>query len=538
MPKGPVRAAFACSLPPDPVTILRLMRGTFTQSFVRDIAADFAGTGILGIGPKTSTALTFGAFLTASYAMGATWLGAPIVYLPLGGWLLAGSVVGAHLLSRRFAPASLAGASGSEDGVVADPAELVQLRSRRRESSGTNSTLATAAAEIKAMSRSGASSATKQFKRLTDRLQQARAEITIGLDLPKKDFDAIHTAGAGRFSALAGTHVSWLKADPGLVADGVHDAEKFDALIRRGGDGTLTIFTRADAPPHTDGAVEADLAREVPNHHALLSYASVFPTRLDCHVIRLNQFSFSSASDANLAASLGVVAAVLSRARRASISHHAILGAALPNESAVLASAMSHLGDAMIGSPKSAGREDALQAAARVLSAFVSTGSRDLPSGDRTHLAQAALDTIPDDPELALRLGAAQIGDQQNAEAKQTLVRALRQLRSAGAKCECDPLAFVMSEAEHGASEPLTLGRICAGIALAWGTTHGGSLDYLRDDLIDDLKYSGWLAGREDDVKLLREVIAELENELLSIRPSASGARSTAKKPSRKRKAA
>ena len=513
---------------------------------------DVATTGLLGIGPRTSTALCVGAFLTAAFTMGATWLGSMVLGLPVGAWLLAGSVFGAYALSRNVGASAPAWSDGQQDDEQFDqpdqppvrysePADEVRLRSVNKAQpqfdtgAFSRESIHLAASQLAQASTRHVAQARKNLDRFAERLRSARAGISIGLDLPRKEFDAL-TRAAGDMHTLAGVHVDWVRADPGLLTDGNKDAGKFDALLRRGADGRLVLFVHHDADqvlPTSDWCAQTKL-----------SYPAVFPPRLDC---ARTDFALAEATDpgeARLLATLALSAAVLSRMPAACGNRGVLSGSpTLPDSSLVLASAMNLVGDALIASKQTPGcSTPPAQAAARLLSAYVSTIGRDLPSGDREHLASAALDMLPGAPEISLRLGAAQLAEGHVADAKSTLVRAFRTLRVSGSQCDSDPLAFVMSEAEHGSSDRTTLARICAGLALAWGTSPSQSLDYLRDDLIDDLKHAGWLAGREDDVTLLREVMSELEREMFAgaaIPHAQPAAKPHAKRPAKsKRKAA
>lgn len=498
------------------------MRGTHNELF-----SDIATNGLLGIGPRLSTALTAGAILTASYAMGATWLGSSIALLPVGTWLLAGSVVGAHVIAKRQSRYRSAptGHMRTPDSSNVDHA---------RASLNAPALFSAAAAEMKALSETGARSASRHIRRLTDRL--VRAELVIGLDLPRREMDAFTSPVASKFHCVAGTHVTWTKAEPGLMTDGHLDAARYDALLRRGADGRLAIFV----PTHDSD--KADISDDLPDTACpdALSYATVFPSRLDGTEVQLGAQSLSRSADAALIAALTMVVAALARSVRAQSSTLALAVGSFPNESLVVCESMTLLSEALVqcqASPDHA--TPAMIASAKYLSTYAATSPHHIPDAERVHMAHTALDAIPEDPALSLRLGAALFAAGQVNDAKQAMVRGLRRLRATRARCDSDPLAFVMSEAEHGTSESLTVGRMCAGIALAWGTAQGTSLDYLRDDLIDDLKYAGWLAGREDDVRMLRECIAELENELLSVRSTcAQPPRTTTKRPSRKKKAA
>lgn len=510
------------------------------HTLFRDIAAD----GLLGIGPKTSTALCMGALLTAFYAMGAVWLGVPFLGLPLGAWLLVGCVGGAHVLALKTRQTATAWEAASEDDQVdrdqppvrySEPADEVELRSRAKSplqlapGPFSRESLHLAATQLAEASTKHMTQARRNLDRFAEGLRSVRSGLKIGLDVPKRDFEAL-THAHSDLTNVGGTRVEWVRADPGLLTDGNDDARRYDALLRRGPDGKLVLFVHHEAG---EGANWANWCTA-----QSLGYPSVFPVRLACSRTDFGEMKLASPSDAKLIAALTLCAGVLSRVGNVAgnTGFGGVLSrnvSTLPDSALVLAGAMNILGDAMIAAPQMPGESScAAQAAARLLSAYVVTVGRDLPAGDRAHLSRAALDILPSEAELSLRYGAALLAEGQTREGAATLVRAFRKLRMGSLSCDSDPLAFVLSEAEHGSSDRMTLGRICAGLALAWGTAPKTSFDYLRDDLIDDLKYAGWLAGREDDVNTLRQVMSELEHELFA---SAAPASAETKRPQAKR---
>jgi hypothetical protein len=130
---------------------------------------------------------------------------------------------------------------------------------------------------------------------------------------------------------------------------------------------------------------------------------------------------------------------------------------------------------------------------------------------ERRQWVEACSAYLGDEPESHLRLAAARIGAFEDDEAMVSLGRAFQMMRVSGEQPLSDPLAFVLAEMEVGSSNSMALGRVAAGLAIAWATTPAASLDYLRDDLIDDLRYSARLLGRDQDHAFLKRVMGEMD---------------------------
>ena len=147
-----------------------------------------------------------------------------------------------------------------------------------------------------------------------------------------------------------------------------------------------------------------------------------------------------------------------------------------------------------------------------LVSAWALLCDRTLPAERREHIAQLASEGLEQEPTQVLRLAAAQFAAGDDNAGLRSLLWARRCLRSSGAQCAVDPLAFIQSEIEHGRAGGLSIGRVAAGLALLWGTGELGRGNYLRDDIADDLRHSNWLAGRDQDIALIDHVMNELDS--------------------------
>lgn len=490
------------------------------HSIFRELGQDTISTGILGIGPKTSAALVVSAAAGAAYTMGATWLGTSIVGLPLGFYLIAGSVIGAHWLRRRFGAAAMVASHNDHmpSHTPFDTRTVVAFRNppkaMAKHDQNTferwSSPLAAGALELAESSARQYVEVKRRVGLFADKISGAHAGLRIGIDLADKEYQAVCRSLLGNLDSrklvMGGVPVELTRAESGLLSAGAADAAKFDALIRRAGDGRLAVFVAED---DRSPAAWFDWGMSLP-----LSYLSVFPARLDCATINFGQLPALNDAHARVVGALAIASAVLSRTPARLGNARMLSRSTLPDSSLVLAAAMNLLAESLLSSAPESGRADgASRAAARVLSAYVSTGGVDLPSGDRAHLAEIASSVLPGDAEITLRLGAVQLAAGQNVEGSATLIRALRQLRVHNANSDSDALACAVNEVELGLNDRMSFGRVCAGVCLAIGTAPSDASGHLRDDLIDDLKHAGWMLGHEADLTLLRDLITSLEAE-------------------------
>lgn len=115
-------------------------------------------------------------------------------------------------------------------------------------------------------------------------------------------------------------------------------------------------------------------------------------------------------------------------------------------------------------------------------------------------------------PGLLLRLGAVAIAALEDEEGLAWLVRADRAIRDGSlALAELDHVVFLESELAHGTDDPISVGRAAAGIAMVCAATPADRLAFVRDDMLEEMAYAGWLVGRDQDRGLLIRVFREIE---------------------------
>ena len=465
-----------------------------------------------------------------AYGLGASWLARPFIGVPLGVWFVAGAAAGVHaaIWSSRFEtdaddvpatyPHRRTGGLFGRFGSVTGAARLVLASA-----SISSEAAAATALELAGVPARHVRRARHQVERLLRRARAAHDALEIGVDLPESEANAVIGMGAaGRAGdrTLAGVEVCWDRAPSGLVTDGPQDAKAFDALIRASGDDNIAIFTNED-PAHE--AAWYDWTVALP-----MSYPGVFPARVDVSRVSLGPVNVSDPARARLVSSLALAAAVLSRSPVRLGGSASLEGLraglrcgrfTLPDASRAVAAAMTQVADVLVaigpgdGGSEQPGTDRACAAAARVLSAYLATTPADFDAAERVHLVETAAEFLPNEPEVRLRLAAVQIAAGRSDQGLTTLVQVFRELRAAGVTCQHDPLLFILAEASHAGGDRLTVGRACAGLALACATVPGDRFTYLREDLLDDLRHGGWLASQEGDLALIEETVRVLESE-------------------------
>ena len=474
----------------------------------------------------------------AAWAMGATWLGATVLGVPLGIWFAAiGAPVFVAVVKHRHRVVPVERVRAFRNiilpsvwptdaptafiwNALADRAEPVAsfLKDRGLESAATRWLL---------------------------RLPWPTRSVTIGLCLPDAIAEAIIETPCS-----ASRRVDWVRLDSesgeARETETPHSSRQvwLDAVVRYD-DGRLTVEC-----PERFGhdAAWYDWARPRP-----LTLASVFPFRYDPARITIDLDSTSSdtrTEDTRVLRDLIEAAAVLSRTPdRLSIADliagrrplkpilgwnidtdHTSngLGATQPamiatrqHESEIIRA----LGEAL---RRSHGRDRGIhRIAARVVSAWSvhEPGVQSVINDEeRIRLASLAAGALRHEPEPELRVGALRLATGDDDNAFTSLLDAERVLRdryiaehdeddgaSPEARAASDQAALVQAYIEHGSDDDLTLGRVAAGIVLLAAGTDTERLAFMRDDLIDEFRYAGWLVGRDNDEFVLRKLFREIE---------------------------
>lgn len=339
-----------------------------------------------------------------------------------------------------------------------------------------------------------------------DHTRAAPSPLKIGIDAPLEIVQAILRADNAR-----AIPVQWVAVPPGQNDQDELRRLNLDALIRQHGYTPTRIVSREN--PGRDAAWY-DWSSKRP-----LTFASLFPTRLDPGFITIDEVEPDDEHEVDVLIALARAAAVLSRTpARLTLPDRlrrrkALVGSIMPAVQPVQSAGdrcMLDLADLLAGFP-GAPASPARKAAARAVSAWLATTDSWVDVAARRRGAEAALAVVGDEPEVVLRAAAVRMAVGDDKSAKELLLLAEEQIRSADTVQVTDHLAFLQAELELGLPGPMTLGRVAAGICLVCATSPPEQLAYIRGDVMDDVRYSAWLVGRDQDRAVLDEVFRNLE---------------------------
>lgn len=310
-------------------------------------------------------------------------------------------------------------------------------------------------------------------------------------------------------SAETALGLRWFQGDDRLDDQVLCDRFGLDAVVTADADGRVVIATHER---QGRDAAWYDWGMRLP-----MSYASVFPGRLDPFVATVGPVE---ASDAAVLASVVTAASVLSRhpgrlsavdrargrrpvelplgAEQSQASVHPVAGA--------IDALIEHVVAWPVGKPGSG----AVRLAARVVSAWLAGTVCAIEPEDRLEGLEAAARILSDEPEALLRLAAVRLAAGRDDAGLAALTEADALLCQGGEVAQVDPFAFLQAELEAGESCPMTVGRVAAGICMVCARTPVERLPYLRDDIMDDMRYAEWLVGSDPDRLLLYRVFDEI----------------------------
>lgn len=468
--------------------------------------------GINAAGALGAPAFSQSRFLVASCAaaatavyLGAAWLRTPVFGLPTGVWMVGIAQGAAAAWVHRRRGASIAGWDSVSGLGTLD--------------------VGRATGRIGAVAIDLARGAAERFQVPAERLHRLEESLCVRCDAVTRSprplrigVDGTPELARDLASAGGAAGVEWPSVW-GSDASALFRRHALDAIVRHRPGEALEILT----PEHAGReAAWYDWASARP-----LTYASLFPTRIDPARATIDDPNTADHDELNLISLLARAAAALSRTPgrlgladrlrgRTPDAHQA-------GEPGVADRCLIELAQALANA-RGAGATPARRAAARVVSAWVASADRWLDMSLRRSAVDAALSMLGNEPEALLRAAAVRLAGCDDRAGLEALVAAERVIRSAGAQSAADHLPFLQGEVELGLPGPMTLGRVAAGIGLVCATSPASRLAYIRGDFMDDARYSAWLVGRDQDRAVLVEVFRALEEG----RAEASGLRRAA----------
>lgn len=437
---------------------------------------------------------TCGVVATAAF-LGADWLKSPLLGLPTGIWLIGAVQIGSWMaqrrafsgaVSRRFS-SLLSGDVGMYLGRGAG-AGWEALRS----AAGTLHVSPARFIEIE-----------ECFSARAERAMRTSRPLRIGLDCGPELRQLIS-------SQSTSLDVEWVTLSPAPNDQETLRRFRLDAVVHQPSAGPIRISTLEH--PERE-ASWYDWATPRP-----LTYASVFPVRVDPTQVTVDEFNTLDSSQAPLLAAIIRAAAALSRSPgRLRLSDR--LSGRLPAAGGAFGSgvrtptgpadrAMLELVERL--SDPSTVSTPASRAAARAVSAWLASTEAWLDIDLRKRGIEAALRLNSGEVEMSLRAAAIRFAVCDDEAAYSALRSAEEVIRSSSHTQIGEHLAFLQGELELGLPNPLTLGRVAAGICLVCASSPRERVAYIRGDIMDDVRHSAWLVGRDQDRVVLSEVFKQM----------------------------
>lgn len=436
--------------------------------------------------PPTAAYLVCSTLVVAAAAwLGADWLRDASVGLPAGVWIiLLGTVLTAFVNRERETPENT-------EAVVGAP-RLAWRRTARR------------VLELPALVARRLGASEDHLRRLADRWASrldraglAGGPIRVGVGLPAEDRAALTRAPGDRA-------ITWVQVS--RAGDDQADCRDLglDAVVRRGEFGPMRVTGAVSADRD---AAWYDWSRPRP-----LSYSGVFPGRVDPEMVTLVGGEHLEAGDAPALRRLVESVAELSRATPRITLGDRLLGrgpgpeSGRPSASDAALLALGERIERNDGSPESITRP-----IARAVGAWLASTPTPIDLPTRRRGVEAAGELLGDEPEALLRLAAVRVATGDDAGAFDAIVRADRVIRATHPAPISDHFSFLEAELRLPEPDALQLGRVAAGIALVCAGAPSDHLAPLSEDIAEDLGFTEWLVGRDQDRALLLEVFRVIE---------------------------
>lgn len=447
----------------------------------------------------TGTILAACACVATARYLGVEWLEQTSLGLPMGAWIVA-----------------LVGAWGGARRAARERRRRAALRSGQRGWSWPQSALFSGVMNVAAAvaERAGALAGLdpRRLSAWHDTIAWPQRPLRVGLAVEGEPANLI-TRGTG----AAG--IEFVRAGAEAIES---DDPSLDALVVPA-EGGVCVRTRTR---ETAEAAWYDWGAPRP-----LSYLSLFPVRIDPELVTIaDQRGVPMGSSAMLS-QLVRAAALFSRAPQRLSLHDRLMGrrplgdAIGRGELESLDACMERLAEQIQTHTNPAELSPADRVACRAVSAWLAT-TGPIDQVRRLSLMECVARLIGDEPETMLRLAAVRIASMEDQAGIDAIVAADRLLRERHVDVSPEQVSMLSCELEHGPYSPMTLGRVAAGICLLCASSPTERLAYLRDDLLEDMRYSGWLVGRDSERAVLIDVFRAIERGRRSEPSRASGASS------------
>ncbi len=519
-------------------TLQRLQRGTAGRP-------DQDSTAVSGLAWVVGTC----AFVLTAWLLGASWLGATILGLPVGLWMM-GGMLGGRWLWHRLSTAP----STAAPGFIMSPAtsrtsstttaneQVVDTAEEPNEEAlaphdtddtgvecdtepGTNATPEQQAMPSSAPSQ--VSAPARAVAHLTDgvfSIVRSGTGGTLPSWLERLD-EASGTPGASfsrplRIAAkLDQLQLGALSATPGaldLVLSHWTGPTKSDRLRRLGFDAVIESAPSGDRIKiHVAEALDAPAAWHDWSLALPLSYSSLFPIRLDASAVTVDAFDWKDEGAIAVLRSVLETAGLLGRypsrlssgdRLRGRPALGLVLGTAVVGDPA-LDRAMAHMADILADRPKDhVGSIE--RTAMRVLAAYISWNGCGLLPDQRAAAAQSINGLGPGEGETYLRACVAAFAGGREVLAYDLMLTGHERLSIERPEPLVDPMDFLISDIGFNRSDTESLGKLAAGLGYSTALIDQSRLPYILDDVRDEVKGAQWLIT---DTETQEQVLAMID---------------------------
>ncbi len=334
--------------------------------------------------------------------------------------------------------------------------------------------------------------------------------LRVGLHMPDEEAEAI-------IAAHGACRTEWFRLPRWEDPQAACRRHLFDAVVYHDGEGPVRIVT-LERPHRAAGVVEwADL-------QGGLTFGSLFPARVDPAAVVVEGATRTRVREgADLLRALVESAATLARSAHRLTLPDLMLGRRVTDAvdrpaglslwrspRPVAATVLDALASA--AAERAHAWPEAAAVASRVAGGYFVSCPGLAPSDRAAAITRAAAGS-PEDATAALRLGAACIGALEDERGLEWLVKADVLIRRGRTPLvPLDHAAFLESELVHGTDDPMSVGRAAAGICMVCAATPTERIPFVRDDMLEEMAYAGWLVGRDQDRGLLISVFLEIEH--------------------------
>ncbi|MFI4881227.1 MAG: hypothetical protein ACIAQU_01435 [Phycisphaerales bacterium JB064] len=483
-------------------TLQRMQRGT-TGQVGQDIGAVSGLAWVVGVCAVVLTA----------WLLGAAWLTRTLLGIPAGLWIigmvLGGRWLGGRLLGQRHfvaPPVSrpMRSASNQPETPLADPTEIetLPLATPVSEQPLAISSTVPVANQVMAGAAEGAVTIVRSCAGGTlpgwlERLRESggtpgsslACPLRVGVKLDERQVQAIEDAHGSLPLAIVpfsghGDAGEWRRLG-------------FDAVIEQNGDGGVVI--RVAESPEAPAAWH-DWSMALP-----LSYASLFPSRLDPSIVSLDTLDWNDDGAVAIVRSLLETAALLSRyPSRLSFGDRLrkrpalglMLGSPVVSDPA-LDRAMGHMATLLAGrSREHVGQAE--RAAMRVLASYLAWSGCGLLPEDRVAAARTINRLGAAEGETYLRACVAAFAGGQEVLGFDLMLTGHERLAVERPEPLVDPMEYLISDISYNRGGAETLGKLAAGLAYATALIDRPRVAYILDDVRDEVMSANWLTINPD----------------------------------------